>query len=242
MTWKPFRRTTPAPDSQETPMPDSPPTPTDLDYSPPQPRGDNTTTAEQPAVADDPETKIIRRRCDTCGQTMPTINEVLRATIDLIPDGGALVLTFYTDLLDAAPTLAGIFPPDLIDAVATGEGRGAHQREVFLEALLATSKLFDPGNAESMERLNAALKIMAGQHTAFQNRITGETFIPGPEHYKLAGDTLLAGLRRALGQSWTVLHEHSWWEAYKHVWRVMWFWQGEQQHEYQFPRFVRDSH
>lgn len=118
--------------------------------------------------------------CPECGQAkegvpLPGDNAMIRefvAVIGLVDEAGrptgvgrALVLDFYGNLLRAAPALRPLFPADILEATNALDSRGLKQRESLLGAILAMVSLFNPGDAERLEKLDAALTGMGQSHT-----------------------------------------------------------------------------
>lgn len=194
------------------------------------------------SVVPTPIVSPTRQPCESCRGTgyMPSISDYLRESASWIDDMDAVVRYFYTTMLDMARTdaekdahdaghpdplavgqaavddLAFLFPPDLISA-ATGEtdSRGAAQRDKLAEKLVGVATLYNPADAEAMERLDNVITSMAARHAAFARR-DGTIKPTSLEEYALAKKALFATLV-TLGPRFTGAHEAAWSAAYDFV-------------------------
>lgn len=157
--------------------------------------------------------------CTTCqgrGYVIKTTSDLLRESIDLVgPIADDIVRDFYTKLLAAAPDLAQLFPPDLLDADETD-----HQRDKLLAALVALATEYEPRDVERMQRLAVKLEAFGRHHAAF-DRPDGSTRGATMYEYGVVGNLLLACLAEAAGHAWTIAHSHAWLTVYEWAADVM---------------------
>jgi hemoglobin-like flavoprotein len=161
-----------------------------------------------------------REECPKCRGRgyVPTTNELLRESIALVADGGDMVVKeFYTRLLQAAPDLAALFPPDLLTAASGNElSDGYGQRNRLLGALVSLSQLYDPTNPDLMTRLGVFLMTWGGRHAAFQRpdgTVRGATLA----EYEAVRKVLFTVLSDAAGDKWLPEYTAAWDEAYEHA-------------------------
>lgn len=195
----------------------SPITSTDLPISP-----EDTGSHRSPALdltvggAVDP----ARDTCPHCrgtGKTLTT-NDLLRESIELVGDGGdSVVREFYRRLLETAPSLAPLFPADLLAADTT---KG--QRDKLLQALVALANLYDPGRPEQMEVLDTHLAAFGRSHAAFarpDGSVCGATL----DEYAAVKTVLFGTLHDFAGDAWRGEYDGAWSEAYDYAAGAMLF-------------------
>jgi hemoglobin-like flavoprotein len=133
---------------------------------------------------------------------MPGISDYLRESIALLGDqGDAVVRQFYTTLFRSAPDLVSLFPGNPTEGDLGADHKGARQRELLLAALVALSDLYDPDDADRMQRLDTALGSFGRKHASFarpNGTIQGATL----DEYKAVKDALFATLVSAAGNAW----------------------------------------
>lgn len=167
--------------------------------------------------------RAVRLDCTLCkgtGYVTRTVNELLRESLAVVSEGDTIVRDFYDRLTTAAPHVAPLFPDDLVTAVQPDGDRprtaGAAQRDRLLQALVALSEMYDPGNVASMERLETALRAFGRAHANFarpDGTIQGATL----REYVAVGDTLLATLAADGGDQWRPEYATAWAEAYDYA-------------------------
>jgi hemoglobin-like flavoprotein len=164
-----------------------------------------------------------RESCEHCGGTgfMPGISDHLRESISLLGNqGDEVVRTFYRMLFRTAPGLVALFPADPSEGDLGTDHRGAQQREKLLQALVALSDLYDPDDAEKMDRLDRALQTFGRSHAAFaraDGTIRGATL----EEYVAVKDALFTTLLQAAGHAWKAEYTESWSQAYDYATGIM---------------------
>lgn len=173
------------------------------------------------ALPEAPAAKVMRMDCEHCGGTgyvEMTVNDLLRESIALIPEGGGdmVVKEFYTQLLAAAPNLAEIFPADLL---TTDETR--HQRDKLYEALAALSTLYDPQDADKMTRLRNAAGSFGRSHASFYRPSEDATRGASLEEYAAVKAILMATFHAVAGDAWKTAYDAAWSEAFDHLTGMM---------------------
>lgn len=164
------------------------------------------------------DARAVRVDCPTCGghgYVTRTLNELLRESLALLADADGVVREFYRRLLDAAPDLAGLFPPDLL-----GEDTIRGQRDKLLHALMALAKMYNPADADGMKQLETALRSFGRSHAAFA-RPDGTTRGATPEEYLAVKTVLFGTLADAAGSAWLPAYTTAWSEAYDHAMIIM---------------------
>lgn len=160
-----------------------------------------------------------REMCEHCGGSgyMPGISDYLRESIALLGDqGDAVVRTFYGALFRSAPELVSLFPGNPVEGDLGTDHKGAKQRELLLGALVALSDLYDPDDADRMQRLNTALASFGRKHAAFtrpDGTIKGATL----EEYAAVKGALFATLVQAAGNAWKAEYTEAWSQAYDYA-------------------------
>lgn len=175
------------------------------------------------ASAPAPLVNPLRVECEHCGGVgfVPGVNDYLKESASLIGDGDTVVRQFYTTLLNDAPTLAYLFPPDITQAtMTTRDAKGLTQREKLLGALVALAENYDPGSPEKMGRLDAALQRFGRSHASFV-RQDGTGWGATLEEYKAVKDALFSTLVRTVGEKWKPEYASAWSQAYDYAAAVM---------------------
>lgn len=170
------------------------------------------------------DVRAQRPECPAChgkGYVMST-SDLLRESIGLVGDNGdLLVREFYASLLDAAPNLAPLFPPDLLTAASGDElSAGYGQRSRLLGALVSLSQTYDPDDSNAMTALDTALSAWGGRHGAFQ-RPDGTVSGASLEEYAAVKGVLFRVLVLAAGDLWRDEYTRAWSEAYDYAAGVM---------------------
>jgi hemoglobin-like flavoprotein len=185
------------------------------------------------------------RHCGGQGVIVRTVGDLLGESVGMIEDGGALVLQFYRNLLDAAPYLAELFPADLLTAAVNDQGsRGAKQRDKLLEAILALAQLYRPDDPDRMAQLDGALVSMGNRHAAFRRPSTGRVSGASVSEYAAVKQVFLVTVH-AMVPGWRGEHDLAWDEAYEYAARGMLgaqhAWLKEHAGQAVFPRERRES-
>ncbi len=97
---------------------------------------------------------------------------------------------------------------------------GRQQRDKLLKALVALSDLYDPADAEKMDKLDTALKAFGRSHAAFarpDGTIKGATW----EEYAAVKEVLFRTLVAAAGAAWRPELTAAWSQAYDYAAAVM---------------------
>lgn len=165
--------------------------------------------------------RVMQVACDHCGGTgyvEMTVNDLLRESIALIPDGGGdmVVKEFYTNLLHAAPNLAEIFPPDLLTTDET-----KHQRDKLYQALAALATLYDPQDDEKMARLRTAAGSFGRSHASFYRPSEGISRGASLAEYVAVEAILLDTFHAVAGAEWKPEYDAAWAVAYEHLTAMM---------------------
>lgn len=195
-----------------------------------------------------------RQTCPACKGTgyMPSQNDLLRESIALVGDGGDMVVKeFYTRLLQAAPDLASLFPPDLLIDAKTPDWEGYSdegKREMLVRAGLIGEN--DPLPADppvrdgrkQRDRLLGALVALSqsydrtdfaamnrldialasfGRHHAAFARPDGTVSGATLEEYAAVKAVLFATLIDAAGEAWKPEYTAAWSDAYDYAAGVM---------------------
>jgi hemoglobin-like flavoprotein len=190
-----------------------------------------------PAPTDIPTERLVvapaRTDCPHCrgtGKTLTT-NDLLRESLELLGNAGDDVIReFYRRLLDAAPHLADLFPPDLLTEIprpnAEGEVRTMHggpqQRDKLLSALTALAQLYDPTRAEQMAVLDTHLATFGRSHANFarpDGTVRGATL----DEYQAVKVVLFGTLHDFAGAAWLSEYDDVWSEAYDYAAGAMLF-------------------
>jgi hemoglobin-like flavoprotein len=158
----------------------------------------------------------VRETCGHCRGTgyVLTTNDLLRESIGLLGENGNEAMRiFYSNLLEAAPDLAAIFPRDLL---TTDETR--MQRDKLLGALVAVAQNYDPDNpqSEGMRVLKEHLAVFGRSHKAFR-RADGTTSGAMLAEYNAVGVILLNTLHDLAGDAWLPEYDAVWVPAYDRI-------------------------
>jgi hemoglobin-like flavoprotein len=147
-----------------------------------------------------------------------TTNDLLRRSIALLGDNGDdTVREFYRRLLDFAPSLAALFPADLVAATEVEtDSPGKRQRDKLLAALVALSQTYDPADAESMAILDTHLATFGRSHAAF-HRPDGSIRGATVGEYLAVKRILFETLHDAAGKEWRPEYDDAWSEAYDYA-------------------------
>ncbi len=186
-----------------------------------------------------------RSGCPHCFGTgkILTVNDHLRASLALLgEDSDAhhwLIAGFYGRLFTACGYLALIFPQDITSGGSPQDGGGYRQRELLLAGILGLGRLYDPGNAESMDTLDRTLAQFGRSHAAFP--FPDGTRPPSLEEYALVKTTRFEVLTGAPGPRRRPEFTAAWSEAYDYAYRKMGdaAWQLIQERGDLYPRQVR---
>lgn len=166
-------------------------------------------------------------QCPHCRGTghVLTTNDLLRESIALLgPNGNEVMRIFYANLLEAAPNLAEIFPPDLL---TTDETR--MQRDKLLGALVAVAQNFDPDNpqSEGMRVLKTHLATFGRSHKAFYRPSEGVSRPATLAEYHAVGIILLNTLHDVAGAAWLPEYDDVWVPTYDRIAKWMIHYQVE---------------
>jgi hemoglobin-like flavoprotein len=163
-----------------------------------------------------------REVCPQCRGTgrLPTVNDLLR-DIWALAEGAEdeVVRLFYVLLLERAPSLAPLFPADLLQREAPEGGR--EQRDRLVNALRALCMLYDPADRKAMDRLNHALVGFGERHAAFN--FPDGTMRAGAtqDEYGAVKAALVDTLHEVTGDKWLPEYDGALSEAYDHAWAKM---------------------
>jgi len=189
--------------------------------APPAPRANPLTDSGLHSLPDATSLPTLTATCPHCGGngtvTRP-VNDLLRETVNLIPvDGGdQIIREFYRRLLAAAPTLAPLFPADLLTAATHDKASpGALQRDRLLDAVVAVADYYGRGD-DAMQRLDAAIASMGHRHAAFA-RPDGTVQGATEAEYNAVINVFLALCYDGFGDQFTAAHAQAWREALTYV-------------------------
>lgn len=193
-------------------------------------RQEETIMNEEPTVSVDTERAErserpdqVREVCDHCRGTgrVLTKSDLIRESLTLFPTDPVhldeFVREFYRRLLAAAPALARLFPPDLVDADHTAlESAGKAQRDRLLQAILVAVGEYDPEDPARMAALRTHLAAYGRSHRAFA-RPGGTVQHATMEEYVLVGKILMTLVHDVMGPLWRQEWDGPWAEAYEHA-------------------------
>jgi hemoglobin-like flavoprotein len=184
------------------------------------------------------EHRVACEHCEGTGYVTRSTNDLLRESLELIGDGGdMLVKEFYTRLLYAAPDLAALFPADLLTAATSDPNSGgAKQRDRLLGALIALANSYNLDDPAGMDRLDTALGAFGRSHASFarpDGTVQGATL----EEYAAVKATLFGTLIATAGPAWKPSFTMAWSEAYDYAAAAM----MHEQHRagFRYPRAPR---
>lgn len=165
----------------------------------------------------------LRDPCPHCrgkGYLMTT-SDLLRESIALLKGHeDDAVLEFYSRLLHAAPSLAQIFPADLLaprDPLGDPDSPGIGQRDKLYAALEALATTYDPRDDGAMERLNTALQAFGRSHASFYRPAEQVTRGASWEEYGAVKAILFGTLHSLAGEAWLPEYDTAWDEAYDYA-------------------------
>lgn len=170
---------------------------------------------------------VMQVECAECGghgYVEMTVSDLLRESFALIPDDGGdmVVKEFYTQLLAVAPSLAPLFPDDLLTAQAGDRSsRGFRQRDKLYEALAALASLYDPDDADKMGRLATAGAAFGRAHANFYRPDENVTRGASLEEYGAVKAVLFATFGAIAGEAWKPAYTLAWSKAYDHLTGIM---------------------
>lgn len=155
-----------------------------------------------------------REECSACRGTgyKMTTSDFLRESIGLIEgQEDEVVRLFYVELLNFAPTLVDLFPPDLLDPMSTGEGKG--QRDRLVGALSALATTFDLASPDAMNALDVVVAAMGRAHSAFRWP-DGSVRRAELEHYYAVKVCLVRTFHAVGGEAWLPVYDAAWSDAF----------------------------
>jgi hemoglobin-like flavoprotein len=168
----------------------------------------------------------LRAPCPHCrgkGFVMTT-SDLLRESVGLLGrTEDDAVLVFYRHLLEAAPSLAEIFPADLLaprHGLGDPDSRGIGQRDKLYGALEALATMYDPADTSDdgpMARLNTALCSFGRAHASFVRPSEGVTRGATVEEYGAVKAVLFATFHELAGEKWLPEYDAAWAEAYDYA-------------------------
>lgn len=179
--------------------------------------------------------------CTHCGGRgyVPGLNDLLNESLALLGDqGDEVIRAFYSRLFMVASGLAALFPGNPTEGDLGTDHKGARQRERLLNAIAALADLYDPADADKMERLDSALERFGRSHAAFarpDGTIKGATI----EEYAAVKDALFTTLVRTAQDAWKAEYTEAWSQAYDYAAGMMVA--AQYRSGFTAPRFARQG-
>lgn len=155
--------------------------------------------------------------CQGHGRVQMPVHDILTESVALIADNpDPVIVKFYERLFEMDPNLVAIFPPDLVTAPAHADGsKGAHQRDMLVNALVAVATLYGAGAAEEV-KLNTQLRQWGRTHAVIQWP-DGRVGPPLPHHWAVVARALFDTLHAVAGDRWRPEYDAAWAAAYDHA-------------------------